>query len=93
MGAAQGVLTIVRGAVPLELFGAQGYGAVLGLLATPVIVVNAAAPTAFAFIVEAWGRGAAEAILVACATAAWLCMEVMARWVRRNRNRRTAAPM
>src|SRR5262245_48915691 len=27
MGASQGVITIVRGAVPLALFGAQGYGA------------------------------------------------------------------
>ena len=30
MGASQGVITIVRGAVPLALFGAKGYGAVLG---------------------------------------------------------------
>jgi hypothetical protein len=30
MGAAQGVITIVRGAVPLALFGPKGYGAVLG---------------------------------------------------------------
>ena len=31
LGASQGVITIVRGAVPLALFGAKGYGAVLGL--------------------------------------------------------------
>ncbi len=55
MGASQGVLTIVRGAVPLALFGAQGYGAVLGVIATPVLVVNAASPTVFAWIVERWG--------------------------------------
>ena len=30
LGASQGVITIVRGAVPLALFGAKGYGAVLG---------------------------------------------------------------
>ena len=34
MGASQGVITIVRGALPLALFGATGYGSVLGLLAT-----------------------------------------------------------
>ena len=28
MGASQGVITIVRGSVPLALFGARGYGAV-----------------------------------------------------------------
>src|SRR5262249_46836951 len=52
MGASQGVITIVRGAVPLALFGAQGYGAVLGVIATPVLVVNAAAPAVFAWIVD-----------------------------------------
>lgn len=30
LGASQGVITIGRGAVPLALFGATGYGAVLG---------------------------------------------------------------
>jgi MFS family permease len=45
MGASQGVITIVRGAVPLALFGAKGYGAVLGVIATPVLVVNAGSPT------------------------------------------------
>ena len=30
LGASQGVITIVRGAVPLALFGVKGYGAVLG---------------------------------------------------------------
>ena len=57
MGASQGVITIVRGAVPLVLFGAKGYGAVLGVIATPVLVVNAASPTVFAWIVDRWGWG------------------------------------
>src|SRR4029450_8133303 len=42
MGASQGVITIVRGAVPLALFGAKGYGAVTGVIATPVLIVGAA---------------------------------------------------
>ena len=54
MGACQGVITIVRGAVPLVMFGARGYGAVLGVIATPVLVVNAATPTVFAWIVDRW---------------------------------------
>ena len=41
MGMSQGVITIVRGAVPLALFGTKGYGAVLGLIATPILFVNA----------------------------------------------------
>jgi hypothetical protein len=85
MGASQGVITIVRGAVPLALFGAAGYGAVLGLLATPILIVNAASPTLFALIVDAWGWRAAEGVLLAAAAASWLAMEAMSRWYERAR--------
>ena len=85
MGAAQGVLTIVRGAVPLALFGAKGYGAVLGVIATPVLVVNAAAPTAFAWIVDRWGWGPARVCLLVGSSAAWGAMELMSHWYERRR--------
>jgi MFS family permease len=84
MGASQGVITIVRGAVPLALFGAKGYGAVLGIIATPVLVVNAASPTAFAWIVDRWGWDVGRAALLAGCSAAWLAMEVMSRWYERR---------
>jgi len=60
MGASQGVITIVRGAVPLALFGKEGYGMVLGVLATPVIVMNACSPMLFA----ALGKGAIMTLVV-----------------------------
>jgi MFS family permease len=85
MGASQGVITIVRGAVPLALFGAKGYGAVLGAIATPVLVVNAASPTAFAWIVDRWGWGTARVLLLVSCSAAWVAMEVMSRWYERQR--------
>jgi hypothetical protein len=85
MGASQGVITIVRGAVPLALFGATGYGAVLGVLATPILIVNAASPTLFALIVDGWGWNAAEVVLLAAAASSWLAMEAMSRWYERNR--------
>jgi hypothetical protein len=74
-GIAQGLNTIVRGAVPLSLFGAAGYAIVTGRLAAPTLVFKAAAPLAFAWIVEAssvlaalWiGAGIALAGLVAMA--------------------------
>jgi hypothetical protein len=84
MGACQGVITIVRGAVPLAMFGARGYGAVLGVIATPVLVVNAATPTAFAWIVDRWGWPAARVALLASAAGAWLVMEAMAHWYERQ---------
>jgi MFS family permease len=85
MGASQGVITIVRGAVPLALFGAKGYGAVLGVIATPVLVVNAASPTVFAWIVDRWGWGAARVSLLVSCSAAWIAMELMSRWYERRR--------
>jgi predicted MFS family arabinose efflux permease len=90
MGASQGVVTIVRGAVPLALFGAAGYGAVLGVIATPILVVNAVSPTLFAMIVDRWGWHTAQVVLVAVAAASCLAMEVMSRWYERRRTR--AAP-
>ena len=85
MGAAQGVITIVRGAVPLALFGAEGYSTVLGLIATPVVVVNATSPTIFALIVDHWGWRAGELVLLVTCAASWIAMELMSRWYERAR--------
>jgi hypothetical protein len=85
MGASQGVITIVRGAVPLALFGVAGYGAVLGAIATPVLVVNAASPTVFGWIVDHWGWTTGRVALVAGCVASWLAMEAMSRWYERQR--------
>ena len=93
MGASQGVITIVRGAVPLALFGASGYGAVLGMLATPVLIVNAISPTVFAMVVDRWGWHAAQIVLVAVSASSFLAIEWMSRWyeARRRDARATAA--
>ncbi len=80
VGASQGVITIVRGAVPLALFGAKGYGAVLGLIATPILFVNAAAPTVFALLIDRFGWHTAELVLLGCATLSWFAIELMSRW-------------
>jgi MFS family permease len=84
MGASQGVITIVRGAVPLALFGPKGYGAVLGLIATPILIVNATAPTLFALIIDKWDWRTAELVLLFSCTAAWIAMELMSRWYERT---------
>lgn len=49
-GAGQGLTSIVRGAVPLALFGAQGFGRRLGHLAMLRSLFAAAAPFAFALL-------------------------------------------
>ena len=85
MGASQGVISIVRGAVPLALFGPKGYGAVLGVIATPVLIVNAAAPTVFTWIVDRWGWDVGRVSLLVGCSAAFLAMELMSRWYERRR--------
>jgi predicted MFS family arabinose efflux permease len=83
-GVCNGLVTIVRGAVPLALFGAQGYGEMLGILATPYLVLAAVAPAAFALVVERWGYGAGEAILLGAGLVSFLGMELLTRWYRRR---------
>jgi len=47
-GFSNGVVTIIRGTVPAELFGRAGYGRTLGMLAAPALFARAIAPLAFA---------------------------------------------
>jgi len=47
-GFSNGVVTIVRGTIPAELFGRADYGRLLGRLAAPALVARAIAPLAFA---------------------------------------------
>ena len=87
LGASQGVITIVRGALPLALFGAKGYGAVLGLIATPILFVNAFSPAVFAFIVDQIGWHSAVYALLASSLLTWIAIELMSRWYEGARTR------
>jgi hypothetical protein len=49
-GWANGVMTIVRGTVPAELFGHRDYGALLGRLAQPQFIAKAVAPLALTLV-------------------------------------------
>lgn len=57
-GAGNGILTIAKGALPLALFGAAGYGERLGWLNAPARAVQAAAPLVFGAALSAWGLSA-----------------------------------
>jgi hypothetical protein len=50
-GTGNGVLTIVRGAAPVELFGSRGIGGLLGYLSRPIFFAKAIAPAAFSALV------------------------------------------
>jgi hypothetical protein len=49
-GWSNGVMTIVRGTVPAELFGHRDYGALLGRLARPQFIAKAMAPLALTLV-------------------------------------------
>jgi MFS family permease len=72
-GGANGLVTITRGAVPLALFGASGYGRLIGRLAGPFLLMQAAAPLVMAFVLERTSDAAALALVALFAAAALVC--------------------
>jgi hypothetical protein len=78
-GAANGLITITRGAVPLALFGAAGYGRVLGRIAKPFQVVQALAPLVLAFVVENASDAAALGLAAGFTCVALICMTAIRR--------------
>ena len=73
-GMSNGILTISRGAVPLALFGAQGYAVLMGRMAMPVLVAQALAPTLAAPLVEVLPAIWMFALAGALATLALACL-------------------
>lgn len=74
-GAGNGILTIARGTLPRALFGPQGYGARMGLLARPVLIAQAFGPIDAAFVLERFGAsvllGVMCGFLLLCFIATW----------------------
>ena len=63
-GMCNGLITIARGAVPLALFGAAGYGHLMGRIGGPFLVMQAIAPLVLAFVAE---RASDPAVLMVVA--------------------------
>lgn len=57
-GAGNGLLTIASGALPLSLFGDQGYGSRQGWIIAPARVVQSFSPWLFGMMLTSWGAGA-----------------------------------
>ena len=72
-GGANGLITITRGAVPLALFGASGYGRLMGRLAAPFLLMQSAAPLVMAFVIERVSDAAALSLATAFAAIALVC--------------------
>jgi MFS family permease len=72
-GAANGLMTIARGTLPLALFGPKGYGHLVGRLAAPALAVQATAPIAMALVIERVSDPAALGLTAAFIAVAFVC--------------------
>jgi MFS family permease len=78
-GAANGLVTITRGALPLALFGADGYGRLMGRISGFCLVMQSAAPLVMAFVAERASDGTALALAAAFAVVALACFAAIRR--------------
>ncbi|MCX7316561.1 MAG: MFS transporter, partial [Hyphomicrobiales bacterium] len=76
-GASNGLVTIVRGIVPLALFGPHGYGRRLGMISAPSLAVKAASPMVFAAVLAQSGAGQTLALALGSALIAGVAMGIL----------------
>ena len=69
-GAGNGILAITRGTLPLVLFDPRTYGAVTGRLLVPSLVLSAAAPITYAFVIDRAGETGALYLSIGLASLA-----------------------
>lgn len=82
-GAGNGISSIVRGAVPLVLFGPGRYAILMGRLGLPILIGMAAAPTAGALLLDIGGPTLTFSVLALLSTAnvliagylTWFCLK------------------
>ncbi len=72
-GMGNGILTIARGTVPLALFGASGYGRLVGRIGGPFLVVQSIAPVTLTYVAERFSDAAGLTLVAAFAAAALIC--------------------
>jgi MFS family permease len=72
-GAANGLITITRGALPLALFGADGYGQLIGRISGFWLLMQSAAPLVMAFVAERSSDTAALTLAAGFALIALAC--------------------
>jgi predicted MFS family arabinose efflux permease len=69
-GASNGMMTIVRAVLPIELFGREDYGAIQGMISAPATLSRAAAPFAFGAL---WALAGGYGLVLGLAVVLSLC--------------------
>jgi MFS family permease len=78
-GISNGLITIARGTVPLALFGATGYGRLIGRIAAPSLAMQAAAPLVLAIVIERGSDAYALVVVAGLALIALICLAMIRR--------------
>jgi hypothetical protein len=81
-GLGNGIATITRGSLPLVLFGARGYGTLVGRLLVPSFLLSAAAPIVYAEATSIGGSSATIGLSIAVAALA-LAASIALEWLGR----------
>ncbi|BDA83613.1 MFS transporter [Aureimonas sp. SA4125] len=84
LGFGSGLTSIVRGTLPLALFGRSGYGARLGKISSAQLVSSAAAPVVLSSLIELFGPGPALGLIAAIGAAGFLVFLGVARLRRQS---------
>jgi predicted MFS family arabinose efflux permease len=83
-GAGSGIRSIARGTVPLALFGREGYAILMGRIAMPTLVAQAASPSLGAWLLAGFGPTATLTALFAAAVANILLVVALIPFALRN---------
>lgn len=87
-GISNGLMTIVRGIVPAELYGRHDYTTLLGRLARPAFIARALAPFGFTLALASLGQASTTLMLLAISLVATMAYWMAIRHVRRGNIKR-----
>lgn len=85
-GAGQGLSDIVRGTLPLYLFGKDGYGKTMGGLNLFRLIVTSMVPFGFAYILETFGGAVSTMVLVVSTSIAVILLIIINYQIREVKN-------
>lgn len=81
-GSGAGIRSIARGTVPLAIFGREGYARMMGAIALPIMLAQAAAPSLGAVLLERLGPGGTLVVLAGAAALNVATALPLLRWAR-----------
>ena len=91
-GAGIGLESIARGTLPLAVFGPERYPVIMGRIAMPSLIAQAAAPSIGAALIEAGGVHGAMGVFVASAAVNVALAAGLFLMLRSDRGRSVARP-